>query len=319
MIDVHAGERAFNRAVTRFTAIYDAPALRTEELISEFLKPKLDALRPRRNETAKAYKLRFMAVFSGTKWVMARRKIAVAFTDANVQATGHINDVLNEAFADGMNDAAYMLAMSGVEAWPITAAMATQIGVKLSRRGVKRVKDISYNANRLQTAVHSAVFQGVTVNELPKHVARVMSNVRKSEMTATARASIYGASDFGEYFAGIEAEHSGIDVEKTWLAIMDMHVRPSHKHLHGVTIPLHEKFHGYHGDLRFPHDPLAHPAEIYNCRCRMVVHVAGKVIDMSARRILPTQTAAYRKWRDAQIRKAGGELELLKLHRKLVA
>lgn len=319
MRDVHAGDRVLDRTVERFHAIYDAPSLRTQELLTEFLKPKLDALRPRKNETAKAYKLRFFAVFSGAKWVMTRRRIAEAYTNANVNATKYINDGLEEAFADGMNDAAYALALSGVAALPITVAMVSQIGVKLNRRTVKKSKDTAYNAQRLQTAVHAAVFKGITVNDLPKHVARVMSNVRKNDMTATARAVIYGASDYGEYLSGIEAERSGIDVEKTWLAIMDMNVRPSHKHLHGVTIPIREKFHGYHGDLRYPHDPLAHPAEIYNCRCRMVVHIAGKAPDTSIRRILPTETAAYRKWRDAQIRKAGGELELMKLHRKLVA
>jgi hypothetical protein len=47
--------------------------------------------------------------------------------------------------------------------------------------------------------------------------------------------------------------------------------------------------------------------------------VAGKSPGEYSRFMLPIETIAYRKWRDRQIYELGGELELLKKHKKLVA
>lgn len=318
MNDIHAGDIVLNSVTGRFAALYGACERMAEDLLAAFLSPKLAALRPRRNETARAFALRFMAAFVGRKWTKTRKMIAEAFTDANEQAARLTNDGLDRALADGLNDAAYTLALDGANVFPITDPIVARLKLSPKGRKVNRRKDVAYNVQRTQTAVHSAIFQGVKPDKLPGHVARAMASARRRESVATARAAIYGASDYGAYLLGIEAERSGISVEKTWIAIMDARVRASHKALHGTTIPIDEVFHGRNGTLRFPHDPQAHPAEVYNCRCRMAVHIAGKAPPMRARTILPSQTADYKKWRAAQIRKLGGELELEKLHRRLV-
>ena len=219
-----------------------------------------------------------------------------------------------------MSEAAYVLSKSGVDALPITASIVAGLAaagiIKLNERKLKRRKDIAYNEQRIQSSIIAAIYQDVTVEDMPKDVSRRVTNSRKNDMTAFARATIYGASDSGAYYAGLEAEKSGLELEKTWLGIMDMRIRPSHKHLHGTTVPMHEVFHGYHGTLRYPHDPSAPPQETYRCRCRMVVHLKGNAPGEYSRVILPSQTSEYRKWRDQQIRKAGGEVELAKLHRQ---
>ena len=323
MNDLHPGDIALNSVLKALPGLYGAPKDKAEALIRAFLRPQIKALQRREDESSGKYKMRLMAAFKGAKWMLTRHKIAVMFSDAHEHVNDDINDNLETAFMDGMNESAYALAMSGVTMWPVTLSVmngliAAKI-VNLNTRKLKKRRDIAYNDERVQTTVHSAVFQGIKVEDLPVEVARMMAKARQNEAISYARAAIYGASDSGAYFAGLEAEKEGIEVEKTWLAIMDMRVRPSHKHLHGVTIPLKEKFHGYYGTLMFPHDPEAPPQEIYRCRCRMAVHVAGKSPDEYSRQLLPTQTSAYRNWRDKQIRKAGGELELLKLHKRLVS
>lgn len=322
MNDLHAGDRALNDVLKRLPGLYAVPRRKCEEILGEFLKPKLKALQPRKNEKASDYKMRVMGAFSGMKWRLARRKIASAFTDADMKATELINETLEWALVDGMNESAFALALNGVKMWPITLSIVSSLVaesiIRLNKRRLKRTKDAAYNEDRTQSAIHSAIMRGIKPDELHEEASKTIANTRQNETISSARAMIYGASDYGAYLAGIEAEQMGIDVEKTWLAIMDMRVRPSHKHLHGETIPLNEKFHGYHGVLRFPHDPEAPPAEIYRCRCRMAVHVAGKSPGEYSRTILPSQTSAYRAWRAARIREAGGELELLKLHKKLV-
>lgn len=321
MNDKHPGDAVLSIILRRLDALYTSPKDNAEERLVSFLRPKLKALQPRKNESSKEYTARVQGAFMGPLWLWTRRRIASEFTDANTEAVEYVNNGLVEAFVAGMNESAYSLALTGVEMWPITASIVAGLVakglIKLNKRKMKRRKDIAYNEQRTQSAVMSAIVQGIPVEKLPRHVSEHISRARKNETTAYARAAIYGASDSGAYFAGKEAEKQGLDVEKTWLAIMDMNVRPSHKHLHGTTIPLDEKFHGYHGVLRFPHDPEAPPQETYRCRCRMAVHLAGKSPGEYSRKILPTQTTAYTKWRDKQIRKAGGELELAKIHKRL--
>ena len=322
MNDLHAGDRALNDVLKRLDRLYAAPRAKCDEILAGYLKPKLKALQPRKNEKASDYRMRVMRAFSGLKWRLARRKIATAFTDADIKASELINDNLEWAFNDGMNESAYCLALNGVKSWPITLSIVSTLvitgAITLKKRTLKRSQDAEYNEDKAQSAVNSAIMRGISPEKLPEEVSRKISSIRQNETISVARAMIYGASDSGAYMAGLEAQKMGIDVEKTWLGIMDMRIRPSHKHLHGETIPLDGVFHGYHGDLRYPHDPLAHPAEIYRCRCRMAVHVAGKAPGEYSRRILPSQTSAYKEWRAARIREAGSELELLKLHKRLV-
>ena len=322
MNDIHPGDKVLNAVLRRISGLYVEPGERTEARLKAFLNPKFRALQPRKGELMKDYRARVQMAFSGPRWALVKRKIAADFTDANAEATDYVNNGLAEAFAAGLNESAYALALSGVTAWPITTTVVVELVadkvITLNKRKLKRRKDTAYNEQRTQSAVVSAIVQGITVEDMPHHVARHISNARQNEMIAYARAAIYGASDTGAYMAGKEAEKDGLEIEKTWLSIMDMKVRPSHKHLHGVTIPLNEKFHGYHGVLRYPHDPTAPPEETYRCRCRMAVHLAGKSPGEYSRKILPTQTAAYRKWRDVQIRNAGGEIELAKIHRRRI-
>lgn len=320
MNDRHPGDEALKHVLNALPSLYSGPQNRTEDRLRSFLKPKLNALQPRTGEKQTEYRLRLMSAFSGPRWVLLRRIIAQDFTKANGNTVDEINNRLVSAFAAGMNESAYVMALSGVEMWPITEAIVAGLVaakiITLPIRKLKRGKDTAYNEQRLQIAVRSAVFQVEKPEDIPQKAAHLMAKARKSEMISAARASIYGASDSGAYLLGKEAQHMGLDVEETWLSIMDMNVRTSHKHLHGTTIKVGEKFHGLYGDLRYPHDPEAPPQETYRCRCRMAVHLAGKSPGEYSRKLLPTQTAAYRKWRDAQVRKAGGEVELEKLHKR---
>ena len=318
MNDVHAGDRALNTVLKGLGGAYTAPQKRTEERLRAFLKPKLKALQLRDGESKTRYMQRVMGAFSGPRWVLVRRSIAKDFTGVNADIIGRINDALEQAFVDGFNDAAFFLAKTGVEMWPITLAIVGLLAILLNRRKLKKKADIQYNEQRLQSAISGALMRDVRIEGLAKDVAQRMSHARMNEMVSAARVSVYGASDYGAYMAGLEAEKEGIEIEKTWLSIMDLRVRPSHKGLHGDTIPLHKKFHGLYGDLRYPHDPEAPPQEIYRCRCRMVVHIAGRSPGTYSRFLLPWETIEYRKWRDRQILKAGSEIELARLHKRLM-
>lgn len=322
MNDAHNGDIVLNALLKEFGRLYEAAAEKAEEILRAYLRPRMNALKRGEDEASKDYAARLTLAFSGPAWALARRKIGKAFTEANARATEGINGGLEAAFVAGLNMTAYGLSLAGVDVLPMTgevfAKLMAEHAIALRKRKLNLRKDRKYNEQRTQSAIHAAIFQGLDASELSGHVARSMGNGRKNEIVAAARASVYGAADQGAYTAGLEAEALGIEVEKTWLAIMDMRVRPSHSNLHGDTLPLHEKFKGLYGDLQYPHDPEAPPQETYHCRCRMAVHVAGKSPGEYSRFLLPSETYSYRQWRDKQIAAAGSELELLKKHRKLV-
>lgn len=317
----HIGDKALQGVLDALGRLYAAPQGRTEERLRTFLQPKIQALQRRKDETATAYRTRLLLAFTGSRWATVRRKIAEDFTDVHEDVVERVNNSLEQAFADGMNDASYTLAQSGVETWPITASIVAGLVaaglILLNKREVQK-GDTKYNEERTQSAVHGAIARNVSVEDMAKDISAHIANARRNEMEAYARASIYGASDYGAYMAGLEAQQVGVEVEKTWLSIMDLRVRDSHRGLHGDTLPMREKFQGLHGELRYPHDPTAPPAEIYRCRCRMVVHLAGRSPGTYSEFLMPWEVSGYQKWRDRQIRKAGSEVELAKIHKRLM-
>ena len=71
----------------------------------------------------------------------------------------------------------------------------------------------------------------------------------------------------------------GIKLKKRWLSTLDNRTRHAHALLDGQTQPNDKPFHSILGDIMFPGDPSATPANIYNCRCTLIAEV--EVVDMS--------------------------------------
>ena len=59
----------------------------------------------------------------------------------------------------------------------------------------------------------------------------------------------------------------GIKVRKRWVATKDGRTRHAHQHLDGQTVDWDKSFISELGKIRFPGDPRAKPANVYNCRC----------------------------------------------------
>lgn len=320
MTNAHPADGVLDSVLRMIRPLYNAPKQRTETRIRAFLKPKLKTLARRDGESAQEYRTRLQAYFSGVRWALLKRQIAADFTAANAQATEYVNQVLEKAFEAGLNESAYALSLTGVAAIPITVGAVVQLvrnrAIVLNKRKLNKSKDKAYNEQRIQSAVASVIILGYAATEIPARIAAAIANARMNESIAAARAYVYSASDTGAYTAGLEAEKSGLEVEKTWMSIMDARVRPSHYRLNGVTISIDEVFRGIYGTLRYPHDPEAPAQEIYRCRCRMAVHLAGKSPGEYGRNLLPSQTAKYQEWREKQIRRLGTDLEIANAHKR---
>ena len=92
-----------------------------------------------------------------------------------------------------------------------------------------------------------------------------------SDICALNVYTITGAQNAGRMERLHEAQEMGVVIKKKWLATMDKRTRDVHRdELNGVEVDVDEPFHTSLGDIMFPGDPNADPANTYNCRCTLV-------------------------------------------------
>ena len=254
-------------------------------------------------------------LFRGLRWITVRAEIVLTLYRANVAAMRFINDALSRVFAEGATQSEWRL-QKQVEYYPlpyteaVVEALARDNLLTMPTRTVYKSEDTAWLRRVLLSVIAFERLQDTPPDELPANIARHLTRRCQQAMNTTAQAMIYGVFDMGMYQAGLDALDAGLDVEKTWLSILDNRVRDSHRHLHAKTLPMPERFRGFHGTLRFPHDPTSPPAETYNCRCRMAVHLAGHVPRTPTGPLRGAQLAAYKRWRDETIDALGGALAL---------
>lgn len=283
-----------------------------------------------------------LALFAGLKWRRTRRAVATILYEADRAATDTVNDAAPEAFAEGANRTLYRFATAPVtggggqsrgggagfgghgdsanyKPTPYTPAVILALIdaglIAAIRRELDRARDMAWIEQRLQAIAQAEALAHAKIKDMAAAIARRLTISINGAMDTAAQATLYGAWDAGMYEAGEDAARAGWDVEKTWLGIPDSRIRDSHRHLHNTTLPLLDLFHGFAGDLRYPHDSRAPAAEIMRCRCRLAVHPAGQAPKAFDGLLLPSETAAYQRWRDAAIREAGGAFKLYQAHR----
>lgn len=270
----------------------------------------------------KAYLKSHPSEFSGVQWDFAVRQIAQTLYTADLKAVKAINDQLAEAYAEGSNVTLYQVERQlghKIGVLPYTSAVVSALveaGVlSLNAKSLNRVKDEKWGKTKLYGAVRVAAgIDGLQFDNLASFIARRVVNGMKKSMDDAAQVVVSGSYDDGVYKAGVEVQDAGINIDKTWLSIVDANVRDSHRHLNNTTMPINVPFQSFHGPIRFPHDPNAALEEICGCRCRMAVHLRGKVPKYGKDRVLPAEVSEYRQWRDRRIAELGGEVELIRRH-----
>lgn len=281
------------------------------------------------------------SLFIGSAWYLVRDQAARHLADADARTVAAVNAILPELFSEAANRTNYQLhrAFGGAQGGgggtrgggtgrlrtsahydplPYTAAIVAALSasgmIVIGSRTLDRRKDLAYIRKRLQSIASAAALMHIMPGDMPDHIATALVDSLESATDATAQNMTFAAWDSGVNEAGLDFTRDGNDAEKTWLGIPDNRIRDSHRHLHNTTIPYTELFHGFHGTLRYPHDPKAPPAETMRCRCRLAIHIKGHGPKAYDGHLMPSQTAAYRQWRDEAIRKAGRDL--LKQHER---
>lgn len=314
-------ESIFNAVDREYSKVYDNAKSIVRTVIEEFLQSCDTRFS---GTSAEEYTEWLKKLMYGYKWNKVVNRISRLLHRADLDAMAIINKSLSKAFTDGANAYSMLIEQQlddGTKMLPFTEkfvlAMVSKKKIDLHNKKINQEKDITWCRTKVNGSKLMAALGGIKVKELSEYIADRSVNNTKRSVDVIARAMVFGAINYGAYEAGRRATEMGIPIEKTWLAIMDMNVRDSHKELNGTTIPLNGLFHSFHGPIRFPHDPDAAMEEVCGCRCSLAIHVKGKAPRYSKRRLLSDQVGDYRKWAAERIEELGGEVKLLEAHARL--
>lgn len=307
-----------DRAVNKFSPVYADANKNIQTAIAVYLRLRQHEIA---GLTGEKYTSAVRKLFSGPKWNKVVKQITSILYAADRRAVDAINDTLAETYAEGANVTLYQIERQlgrKIDVLPYTdktvLSMVDAGMLHLNMKTVNENKDKRWCVSKVHSAVSSVGAHQIKFDRLAEYLARRITGGMEKSMHSVAETVIRGQYDDSLYEIGEEVAKYGVPIDKTWLSIMDMNVRDSHRHLNNTTVPINATFMSYHGPIRFPHDPQAAAEEICGCRCRLAVHVRGKAPKYFKNRILPTETTAYRKWRDQTISELGGEVELIRMH-----
>lgn len=212
-------------------------------------------------------------VFIGKRWRDLRQNISEEIYNSRKSATDMINDERKAVFQDNVNYAQYTIDKDhsfGISFTLYDNATVTRL-IKEDPDLVPDVKypdpqiDYAWSKKQITSAITQGILQGESIPELAKRVGKKLQSSNEKSMVRCARTAMTGAQNSGRIQAMHNAQDMGIQVQKVWIATLDDRTRDSHRDLDGQTIGVDEPFHSLYGEIMYPADPNAAPADTWNC------------------------------------------------------
>lgn len=259
--------------------------------------------------TEKEYKSWLMGqLFAQKQWLDKVDSVATTLLHANRQANSIVEGKKRAVFGENATFQAYQLEKGmgadlsfGVYDSATVTRLIKEQPELLPRRVVNGVKDKAWNRTQISNAVAQGIIQGDSIEDIANRIAKQTASQNMSAMTRYARTAMTSAQNAGRVEAMQEAQDMGIKVQKQWVATLDSKTRDAHAMLDGQVVDIDKPFHSELGDIMYPGDPSANPANVYNCRCALV-YVYPDYAPKSAQRrdnntgeIINNMT--YREWK----------------------
>lgn len=146
--------------------------------------------------------------------------------------------------------------------------------IELPPKKVNIPKDQAWNAKNINSQLLQGIIQGESIAKIAKRLQNV-TDMNKRSALRNARTMVTGAENKGRQDSFKKAQDDGVIMEREWIAAHDDRTRAWHLDLHGVRVGVDEPWENDYGEIMFPGDPTADPANVYNCRCSIRVHVKG--------------------------------------------
>lgn len=287
MLTSDFGDARMKRLGSRLHKIYEQASEELTEKVNSFfakfeeLDKKNLALVKAEKMTEQEYKTwRRNKILTSEQYMDLRDTMADRMLEANKIAARYINGELPAVYAHNYNDLVGDVesklkgfSFDLVDEHTIRT-LSTANKTLLPYKFVDGHKDVRWNTQR----VNSQVLQGILQGEDSKQIASRLMNVTKmNEESAlrNARTAVTSAQNKGRVDAMKQAEDDGVIMGKEWIATKDERTREAHEELDKVVVKVDEPFENSIGQIMYPGDPDADPANTYNCRCTIAEVILG--------------------------------------------
>ena len=218
-------------------------------------------------------------VMYGKRFTEMKEQCAEQLLNVNQTAIAYINGELPEVYAINYN--ALESSVDGVGGYSFTLVDADTVRnfavtdtSLLPYKEIDPAKDIPWNMKKINAETLQGILQGESMDKISKRIMNVQE-MNKTQAIRSARTIVTGAENKGRQDSYKRAEEDGIIMKREWIATNDGRTRHWHAELDGVEVDVDEPWVNEFGELMFPGDPSADPANTYNCRCSMAANVIG--------------------------------------------
>ena len=260
----------------RLSAIYS----RAQKEIQETAKKYFDRFEQLDKEKAEAVtsgdmtreeyqRWRLNKIAYGKRYTEMREQIAQQLLNVNRTAMAYVNGELPEVYALNYNALEGTVGGLGGYSFTLTDAntvanLATKEETLLPYKEVDGKKDVRWNTKKVNAEVLQGILQGESMDKIAGRFSKVTEMNRVSAIR-NARTTVTSAENKGRQDSYEKATSDGIQLEREWISTNDGRTRHSHRLLDGQTAPVDKPFQSELGPIRFPGDPEAAPANVYNC------------------------------------------------------
>ena len=215
-------------------------------------------------------------VFTGKRWKSVRDDIEHQINAANHTATDIVNGERQAVFVQNVNYAQYTIDKDfqfGLSFNLYDSATVTRLirddPDMLPAVGQDERKTDEWTRKLVSSAITQGVIQGESIPKISKRIAEKLGSSNEKSMTRIARTAMTSAQNAGRIEAMHNAQDMGIEVKKLWISTLDNRTRDAHRDLDGQTQLVDDPFKSRLGDIMFPGDPNATPANVWHCRCAL--------------------------------------------------
>lgn len=144
----------------------------------------------------------------------------------------------------------------------------------LPKKKVDIPKDKAWNTKSINAEVLQGILQGENIPKIAKRLTHV-TDMNKNSSIRNARTMVTGAENKGRQDSFKKAQSDGVIMVRRWVATNDDRTREAHAELDGQEVGIDEPWENEYGEIMYPGDPAADPANVYNCRCSIRSIVQG--------------------------------------------
>jgi len=195
----------------------------------------------------------------------------------NESALNYINDKMSEIYLVNYND----FANNKIKGYSFTLMnqetldnLAKKDKAFIPQKYLDKYKDKAWNHKQINSQVFQGILQGESITDIAKRLGNV-TGMNESASIRNARTMVTAAENKGKQDSCEKAHEDGVLMVRKWIATLDERTREAHAELDGVEVEIDEPWENEYGEIMYPGDPAADPANTYNCRCTFITEIKG--------------------------------------------